>query len=230
MACCALAVATCLVACGGGGSASHDAAVLLDGAADLTASTGAADLATRGPGGDGGGDLSGGGGDLGVVDGAPADLASGGTAAGTCTLTLSHLIGANAVGTSLTFSNLGSISQGENCNGATAPTQCNLHATGYLGSVMVNWASYQDFTSFADGTDDPLIAGGSTTTGHAIDYYLEGNNRWDAQSGDFVIDHRSGNIITLHIHASMAPNASAPGNAVGTFTLDTVCNAIAIAP
>ena len=160
-----------------------------------------------------------------AIDGVPTDAAS---AAGSCVLTLSSAVGANPTNTTVGFPSMGVINKGMTCNAATPPTLC--HTTATDPAIPTTWGVYLEPDSFAVGTAIPIMAGIATTPGTAIESYLEGAKRWDAQSGTLTIDGQGGNLISFHAVAQMAPDGVNPGGATGTFQLDLVCVAVDYRP
>ena len=152
------------------------------------------------------------------LDAGPADGAS---AAGSCVLTLSNEVGGTTVNTTIAFPYMSAVNMGMVCNSATPPTLCHVGATD--GSLPTAWTIYLEPSTLADGTALPILPGIATMPDAAIGVYLEGNNRWDAASGTLTIDHQAGNLVSFHAVAQMAPDATSPGSATGTFQLDAVC-------
>jgi hypothetical protein len=192
-------------ACGGGGPP------FVDGGADALSS------------------VDGGGGVDAAPDALPGDAgAPDAGASGSCVLTLSDEVGANPTNTTVGFPYMGTVNKGMTCNAATPPTLCHTFATD--PAIPTSWGMYLEPDSLSVGTTIPIMAGIATTPGTAIESYLEGSKRWDAQSGTLTIDGQGGNLISFHAVARMAPDGVNPGTATGTFQLDLVCVAVDFRP
>lgn len=158
-----------------------------------------------------------------TVDATPPDAST----VGTCVLTLSNLVGSNAVNTTIAFPYMAVAGKGETCNSATPPTSCSTGATD--SGTQTAWSIFQQPDSFADGTTMPIIADIATQPGTAIVTYLEGQRRWAGTSGTFTIDHQQGNQMSFHATAQLAADTTHT-LATGTFQLDVACAQVDLRP